>query len=94
MPTSEVHTPLTGARPPTGNPGSATELVHPSFINGDCFFGRKVSFTSYFDILSPIQCAGVASPEFANAPVSSSHGFGTAESIAKLYGILTAGEFT
>ena len=24
VPTSEVHAPLTGARPPTGNPGSAT----------------------------------------------------------------------
>ena len=27
VPTSEVHAPLTGARPPTGNPGSATASV-------------------------------------------------------------------
>ena len=38
------------------------------------------------------QMTGLFPPEFANAPMGSTHGYGTAEAIAKLYGILTAGQ--
>ena len=35
---------------------------------------------------------GLFPPEYANAPMGSTHGYGTPHAIAKLYGILSAGK--
>ena len=45
VPTSEVHVPLTGAHPPTGNPGSATDIDTCRLISNRSSSASPVSST-------------------------------------------------